>query len=218
MAALLGTDVTGALLACALPLGSSAGALSGTAKRNQLDSTDDDDAGASPVRAKLGDGDLGRWRSRLYASVRLQDRLKLLTDLGLTDYEIGRVLPKGGSARSVRRWRRDGVTSQREAALWQPIDDLCAVVGYLLADGTYDERAAIAWLRSRHPDLAQRRPLDVLGTGCFHAVLSAAQRSLGVATITAAQPGPITQAFAERSDHRTNESDVERRVPAHVDN
>jgi hypothetical protein len=94
----------------------------------------------------------------------------------------------------VRRWRLEGVAHARLASRWAPIDDVCAIIGFLLSDGTYDEASVLAWLRSRHPELNQDRPLDVLGTGNFGAVFEAAEKTL--APTDAASPttqGPLSQ-------------------------
>ena len=121
---------------------------------------------------------IAEWRTRLLGAVRLEDRLQLLCELGLTDAETARAIPDG-NARSVRRWRLEGVARGRLATRWAPIDDLCAIVGFLLSDGTYDESGVVAWLRSRRPELGHERPLDVLGAGDFSAVFDAGRRDAG---------------------------------------
>jgi hypothetical protein len=143
------------------------------------------------------------WGARLLASPRLQDRLRLLCDLGLSDAEIATAFPDGGSARSIRRWRLHGMDRDREGARWRPIDDLCAIVGYLMSDGTFDEDATLAWLRSRHPQLGQRIPLEVLGEARngFDEVLDAAEWTLGVIVASPdEEPGPIERAIAAGDD------------------
>lgn len=142
------------------------------------------------VRAKR----IADWRTRLHAAVRLEERLQLLAELGLTDNHISQAIPGGSaSARSVRRWRSEGVPRGRMAGRWEPIDDLCAIIGFLLSDGTYDEEGITAWLRTRHPELNQERPLSVLGTGNFAAVFAAAERTLGAAEVLTTEPGPLSQ-------------------------
>ena len=121
---------------------------------------------------------IAAWRMRLLGAVRLEERLQLLSDLGLTDGEIARAIPDG-KARSVRRWRLEGVARGRLASRWAPIDDLCAIVGFLLSDGTYDEEGVVAWLRSRRPELNQSRALDALGEGRFPEVFEAAEHTVG---------------------------------------
>jgi hypothetical protein len=166
---------------------------------------DDNDPSTRPGR---------KWRSRLLGSDRLQERLQLLSDLGLHDSEIAEAIPKS-SPRSVRRWRLDGVTDSREAARWRPVDDLCAIVGYLLADGTYDEHGAVAWLRSRHPELKQRYPLEALGQGAFHDVLNAAEITLGTVTLGGSQPaGPVSRAIATQGHATADTSRNGRSGPA----
>jgi hypothetical protein len=135
---------------------------------------------------------IANWRRRLLGAVRLQERLQLLHELGLTDAEIARAIPDG-KARSVRRWRLEGVARARLAARWEPIDDLCAIVGFLLSDGTYDEAGVLAWLRSRHPELDQNRPLDVLGAGNFEAVFETAEKTLAPTEVESpTSEGPLS--------------------------
>ena len=66
-----------------------------------------------------------------------------------------------------------GVAHDPLAGRWGPVDDLCAIIGFLLPMAhTSSEEGVLAWLRSRHPELAQRRPLDALGAGDFVCVRS----------------------------------------------
>jgi len=130
------------------------------------------------------------WQARVLRAVRLQERLLLLHELGLTDAEIARAIPDG-KARSVRRWRLEGVARERQAGRWEPIDDLGSLIGFLLSDGTYDEEAVVAWLRSRRPELGHVRPLDALGAGRFTDVFHAAEDLLAPAP-TALAGGPLS--------------------------
>jgi hypothetical protein len=66
----------------------------------------------------------------------------------------------------------------KSAERWAAIDDLYYTVSYFLADGSFDEDAIIAWLRSRQPELLDRRPLEVLRNGDFEAVRDAAESVL----------------------------------------
>lgn len=134
---------------------------------------------------------IAEWRARLLGAVRLQERLALLFEFGLTDAEIARAIPEG-KARSVRRWRVEGVARGRLAGRWAPIDDLCAIVGFLLSDGTYDEEAIVAWLRSRRPELEHARPLDVLGAGGFSDVYTAAETMLAAVPSDGGE-GPLSR-------------------------
>lgn len=118
------------------------------------------------------DGRIGELRARLFHPEHFEKRLQLLSDLGLNDAELARAIPNGHT-RTVRRWRVGGIPEARGA-----VDDLSAVVSYLLADGTYDEHGAIEWLRARNPRLDFARPLDLLGKGRFEAVLEAAEHTL----------------------------------------
>ena len=139
---------------------------------------------------------LEQWRQRLLAAVRLEQRLALLHELGLTDAEVARAVGPDAKARSIRRWRVTGVAPSRVAERWEPIDNLCAIVGFFLADGTYDEEGIVAWLRSRHESLGYEHPLERLGTGDFAAVLAAAESTLrpAVSQQPAGKPGPIAKA------------------------
>jgi hypothetical protein len=83
----------------------------------------------------------------------------------------------------VRRWRTDGAPRTRTAQRWEPIDDLCATVGYLLANATYDEEGIVSWLRSRNAGLDHHRPLDVLGEGRFEDVRAAAERDVELVAV-----------------------------------
>lgn len=144
------------------------------------------------------DARIAEWRSRLLGAVRIEDRLRLLREIGLTDEDIARALPKG-NARSVRRWRTEGVARVRMPGRWEPIDDLCVIVGFLLADGTYDEDGVVAWLRSRQIELDHARPLEALGAGAFVAVHEAAERTRAPSSVQPVQTdGPLAQAFAVR--------------------
>ena len=146
-----------------------------------------DDANTYEARADR----IADWRARLLRAVRLQERLQLLNQLGLTDAEIARAIPDG-KARSVRRWRLEGVARGRLAGRWGPIDDLCSIIGFLLSDGTYDEEAVVAWLRSRRPELGHIRPLDALGAGRFTDAFNAAEALLAPAPAAATTGGPLT--------------------------
>jgi hypothetical protein len=145
---------------------------------------------AEPIEGRSGT----QWLALLGTAVRLRDRLRLLVDFGLTDRDIAKATP-GAAPRSIRRWRTEGPPSTKVSERWEPVDDLCSIIGLFLADGSYDRESIVAWLRSRHPVLDSRRPLEVLGDGDFSAVLLAAERTLslgGVAeddSIFATHPG-----------------------------
>lgn len=125
---------------------------------------------------------LDGWRRRFLMAVRLKDRLSLLVAFGLTDYDIAKAVP-GVAARSVRRWRTEGPPVSKTVARWEAVDDLCSLIGLLIADGTYDEEGIVAWLRSRQPELGNQRPLNVLGSGDFDAVLATVERGLVPAAV-----------------------------------
>jgi hypothetical protein len=139
------------------------------------------------------------WRRRLATADRLKERLEVLRDFGLSDSEIARVFGRSGNTRSIRRWRQEGVAASREGERWEPIDNLCAIIGCLLADGTYEEEGVVAWLRSRQAELDYERPLDRLGKQDFESVLTAAEATLRPAVReTPGRLGPLAEA-ARRS-------------------
>jgi len=115
-------------------------------------------------------GGLNGWRD---AST-LQQRLRVLHAFGLDDCDFVSALGEAGATmRSVRRWRTE-VAPMRPGRQWQAIDDVGALVRVLLGSGVYDAAGALAWVRSRHDDLGQERPLDLLGSGRFADVRAAA--------------------------------------------
>lgn len=138
-----------------------------------------DDAQGTTVAPELGR--LAEWQARFVAARGLGERLRLLVAFGLSDHDIAKTIPNAGE-RTVRRWRTDGPPTTRAAQRWEPIDDLCATVGYLLAYATYDEERIVAWLRSRNAVLDHQRPLDVLGEGRFEDVRAAAELDVEQAT------------------------------------
>ena len=119
------------------------------------------------------------WLARFGGAVRFGDRLRLLAEFGLSDADIAKATP-GAAVRSIRRWRTQGAPVTKASERWEPIDDLCAVISFFLADGSYDEDAIVSWLRSRQRVLENRRPLDVLGEGLFSAVLDGAEQTVGL--------------------------------------
>jgi hypothetical protein len=120
------------------------------------------------------------WTERLAKTVRLDERLTLLVEFGLTDRDIAKAVPRA-KPRSVRRWRTEGPPTTRLDERWEPIDDLCTIVGIFVADASCDEEATVAWLRSRHRTLAGERPLERIAHGDFDAVRHAAERHVTLA-------------------------------------
>jgi len=137
--------------------------------------------------------ELNEWRRKLLAAVRIQQLLEVLSDLGFNERDFLKVMP-GLSARSLRRWRREGPPASKAAVRWENVDDFRSIVGFFLADGTYDEDGIVAWCRSRQKDLGLERPLDVLGQSRFEDVLKAAERAVrplpGETGHTVAPPQP----------------------------
>jgi hypothetical protein len=119
--------------------------------------------------------EMGEWRVRLLTAARPDDLLRFLSDFGLEAEHLAVALG-GISVRSVRRWLLEGLPGTQRATTWRMLDDLRAIVGHLLADGTYDRAGIVAWLTSRQSDLHYERPIDALGRGAFEEVLKAAEQ------------------------------------------
>jgi hypothetical protein len=120
---------------------------------------------------------LSDWRTRLLAAVRPHDLLVLLHDFGFDDGDVAAAVPHV-SERTVRRWRTAGPPTSKAAERWRQLDDLRSIVGFLLAEGSYDEEGIVAWLRSRREGLGWERPLDALADQRFADVLSEAEDAL----------------------------------------
>ena len=120
---------------------------------------------------------LQRWQRRFLSAEQIDKRLQLLVEFGLTDRDIAQAVPNA-QARSIRRWRTERPPATRLAERWEPVDDLCTIVRYMVSDGSYDEQGVVAWLRSRQPELSNERPLDVLQRGDFDSVTAAAAQRL----------------------------------------
>lgn len=133
---------------------------------------------------------LAAWRARFLRATTIDQRLRLLIEFGFTDYDIAKAIPNA-KARSVRRWRTERPPLTRQTERWDPVDDLCALVCFVLSDGTYDEEGVIAWMRSRQPELDNERPLDVLRTGDFDAVRAAAEQALLSVRVDPAELVPL---------------------------
>jgi len=133
-----------------------------------------------PLRERLRR--LAEWQERFVTVRGLGERLHLLVAFGLTDHDIAKVVPNA-QPRSVRRWRAQGPPTTRVAERLEPIDDLCATIGFFLANATYDEEGIVGWLRSRNAALDHRRPLDALREGGFDAVREAAEREVELVAV-----------------------------------
>jgi Protein of unknown function (DUF2384) len=125
---------------------------------------------------------LDDWRRRFLTARRLDERLRLLSAFGITDRDVAAVFPDNATPRTIRRWRTERVPETRLAERWAPVDDLCAIIGFFLADGSYDEASIISWLRSRQPELGTKRPLDMIREDAFDEVLEAAESALSSTT------------------------------------
>jgi hypothetical protein len=137
------------------------------------------DGGERPLSSELEQRleRLSDWRTRLLAAVRAHDLLLLLHDFGFDDGDVAAAVPEV-SERTVRRWRTEGPPTSKAAVRWRQLDDLRSIVGFLLAEGSYDEEGIVAWMRSRREGLGWDRPLDALGDQRFSEVLSEAERSV----------------------------------------
>jgi hypothetical protein len=120
---------------------------------------------------------LSEWRTRLLAAVRPHDLLLLMHEFGLDDSDVAAAVPQVGE-RTVRRWRSEGTPTSKASARWRQLDDLRSIVGFLLAEGSYDEEGIVAWLRSRREGLGWERPLDALAAQRFSEVLAEAEASV----------------------------------------
>ncbi len=89
------------------------------------------------------------------------------------------------------------------AAAGAGFDDLWALVGFFVADGTYDERGVVAWLGSPRPELDGRRPLDLLAAGgALERVRRAADGHLVMAGMSADDLVPLPPARSARRGGR----------------
>ncbi len=116
------------------------------------------------------------WLTAFGRAVRFEDRLETLHLFGVNDADLQKVT--GVAARSLRRWRANGAPRSKVASSWEHVDDLIVLINYLLADGSLDRDAILAWLRSRNWKLSGNRPLDMLGEGDFRAVFAALEDEL----------------------------------------
>ncbi|MGA9876280.1 MAG: hypothetical protein WBQ21_10765 [Solirubrobacteraceae bacterium] len=115
------------------------------------------------------------WRRMFLRASRPNELLSFFRDFGLADEYLATALG-GVSVRTIRRWLSQGLPGTQSATIWRTLDDLRAIIGNLLADGTYDRAGIVSWLCSRQADLNYGRPVDLLGKGEFEAVLALAQR------------------------------------------
>jgi hypothetical protein len=77
--------------------------------------------------------------------------------------------------RSISRWGKTG-QDIRNRNVSDRINDLFAVVRFLIDDGTYEPADIVGWARSRNHHLKYQRPLDLLtDPETFDAVLAAAE-------------------------------------------
>lgn len=109
---------------------------------------------------------LAEWRRTLVAAGgrRLSERLPLLGAFGFANTDLALLVD------------RADLEADRASAAFA---ELWALVGFLVADGTYDEEDIVLWLSSPRGELAGRRPIDLLAEGGeLAAVWSAAEQHL----------------------------------------
>lgn len=102
------------------------------------------------------------------------DQLHVLTrGTGLRRTELAMVA-------NVSRATVSGWCKKEEVVEWpRQLDNLCAIVRYMLGTGALRPLSIGNWLRSRSVGLGQRRPLDVLSRGEYALVLSVAEDTCG---------------------------------------
>jgi len=120
------------------------------------------------------------WRQLFLSARTPRVQLTLLQQFGFNDRELLWALP-GLSGRTLRRWRSSGDSTEPPAARREQIDDVRAIVGLLLSDGSFDNQVIVAWLTARQEDLELMRPLEAIGEGRFREVLRAAERFISPA-------------------------------------
>lgn len=108
-----------------------------------------------------------RWDRRFaeFAQLGIQQRLRLLADLGLTDEDISTAFP-ATAARSVRRWRVEASSAKVRARRWDVIDDIGALASaHFAGDAPRSPDVLVHWLRTRNRELDEQRPLQCIAEG-----------------------------------------------------
>jgi hypothetical protein len=101
------------------------------------------------------------------------DQVAALLGIGFTVSELANLASV--TPRSISRWGKTGQEIRSRDAS-DRLNDLFAVIRFLIQDGTYEPADIVGWARSRNHHLAQRRPLDLLADPeAFNAVLAAAE-------------------------------------------
>jgi hypothetical protein len=126
-------------------------------------------------KARYAEPTMAQWRQRFLRASRPDELLWFYREFGLEDEYLAAALG-GVSARTIRRWLSRGLPTTQPAAIWRMLDDLRAIIGNLLADGTYDRLGIVSWLCSRHESLGYDRPVEALGRGEFDEVLALARQ------------------------------------------
>lgn len=103
----------------------------------------------------------------------LSDQLRALRkEIGLRSRELSELA--GVSRATLSRWgKEDGAERPPQ------LDDLRAIVRYMVGTGALRPRSVGGWLRARNVGLSMKRPLDVLADGEFGLVLSVAEATCG---------------------------------------
>lgn len=103
----------------------------------------------------------------------IPDQVAALLSIGFSVAELAKLASV--NTRSITRWAKHGQDIRSRAAS-DRLNDLFAVIRFLMQDGTYDHHDIVGWARSRNHHLRQRRPLDLLADpGVFDVVLAAAE-------------------------------------------
>lgn len=103
----------------------------------------------------------------------IPDQVAALLAIGFSVSELASLASV--NPRSITRWAKHGQEIRSRAAS-DRLNDLFAVIRFLMQDGTYDHHDIVGWARSRNHHLRQRRPLDLLtDPAAFDAVLAAAE-------------------------------------------
>jgi hypothetical protein len=117
------------------------------------------------------------WQDRLLAA-RPEERTGLLLAFGLSAADIARVVPGLDTRSEPARGARVGSSSEHDR-----LYELCALLGYAVANATYDEAAIVSWLRAGNTHLGDRCPLDVLRHGNLQAVRDAWELAVEIVAV-----------------------------------
>lgn len=164
----------------------------------------DDDDGVEELEDRHSEPPMAYWRTAFLKASRPDELLGFFRSFGLEPEYLATALGDV-SPRSVRRWLRHGLPSTQPANTWRMLDDLRAIIGHFLADGTYDRIGIVVWLCSRQEELHYERPVDLLGHREFERVLTLAEQM--TAPVRANNPKLRELVSKERSQASLRESE-----------